>query len=139
LLENFIGKPDEKSSILRGFLAARLALVDREYAATLGREFHEYEGVAPDMRSAVATAYAITTNDLDGLITAHRKGTSDEDKNKFLTAMTIFDDEKLVEKALKFAFSGEVKRQDIIWAVLSASENPSFSFSRSASLMSWAV
>ena len=124
LLETFKDKPDEKSSILSGTLAARLAVIDREYAGTLAPRFKEYQKVPPDMRSAVATAYATYTNDLDGLIQAYRKATSEEDKNKFLSAMTVFDDEKLVERTLNFAFAGEVKRQDIIWAVMGAAGNP---------------
>jgi tricorn protease interacting factor F2/3 len=117
LLETFIGKSDEKGSILRGILAARLAVLDSEYAANLSKEFKEYEGVAPEMRLAVATAYARSTKDLDGLIQVYGKSTSDEDKTKFLSSMTVFDDEKLVERALEFALGGNVKRQDILRVV----------------------
>jgi tricorn protease interacting factor F2/3 len=124
LLETFKDKPDEKSSILTGTLASRLAIVDREYAATLATRFNEYQRVPPDMRSAVATAYAVNSNDIDGLVQAYRESTSEEDRNKFLISMTVFSDEKLVEQTLNFAFGGDVKRQDIIWAVIGAAGNP---------------
>jgi hypothetical protein len=39
--------------------------------------------------------------------------------------MTIFSDENLVERVLNFAIGGEVKRQDIMYAVRGAASNPS--------------
>jgi tricorn protease interacting factor F2/3 len=124
LLETFKSKSDEKSSILRGTLAGRLALIDPEYAATLAPGFKEYGRVPPDMRSAVAIAYAKSTNDIENIVNEYRKSRSDEDKNKLLSSMTVFNDEKLVERTLNFAFGGEVKRQDILGAVFGAAQNP---------------
>jgi aminopeptidase N len=124
LLDRFTQKSGEKSSILCGTLASRLAQIDPEYARNLASRFNDYENISPDMRAAVAIAYAKTTNDLDKLISAYRRSGSDEDKNTLLGAMTVFDQEELVKKALDFAFSGEVKRQDMIFAVAGAVANP---------------
>jgi tricorn protease interacting factor F2/3 len=123
-LEKFKDKTDPNSLVLRGHLAARLAMVDKEYAARLAQEFKEYSKVAPDMRAAVAIAYAASTNNLDGLIAAYRKSTSDEDRVKILGAMTIFADEKLISRVMDFVLSGEVKRQDVVGAVGGAVQNP---------------
>jgi tricorn protease interacting factor F2/3 len=124
LLETFRDKPDEKSSILRGTLASRLAEIDPEYATDLAGGFKEYGKVPPDMRLAVATAYAKSTNDHDGLLRAYRASRSEEDKIKFLNSMTLFSNERLVEGTLNFSLSGEVKRQDIIGVVHRAAANP---------------
>jgi tricorn protease interacting factor F2/3 len=124
LLEKFKIKSDEKSSILRGILASRLALIDSEYAANLAPGFKEYGTVAPDMRSAVAIAYARSTNDIENMVSEYRKSGSDEDKNKLLSAMTVFSEEKLVQRTLNFAVGGEVKRQDVLQPVFGAAVNP---------------
>jgi tricorn protease interacting factor F2/3 len=124
LLETFKGRTDEKCSILEGKLASRLALVDPDYAGTLARNFNDYGKIPPDMRLAVATAYARSTNDLDGLTRKYRESSSDEDRIQFLQSMTTFSDEELVKRTLNFAISGEVKRQDVISVVVAATENP---------------
>jgi tricorn protease interacting factor F2/3 len=124
LLETFKSKLDEKSSILSGILASRLALIDPEYAATLAPQFKDYEKVSPEMRSAVAAAYAKSTNNIENILDEYRKSRSDEDRNKLLRSMTVFSDEKLVERTLNFAFGGEVKRQDRQFAVFGAAQNP---------------
>jgi aminopeptidase N len=124
LLQTFKNKSDERSSILRGTLASRLAFIDPAYAATLASSFKEYGKVDPNMRLAVAVAYARSTNNLENIVEEYRKSSSDEDKIKLLSSMTVFSDERLVERSLNFIFSGEVKRQDIIAAAFSAVENP---------------
>jgi len=124
LLENFKNRSEPNDLGLRGNLARRLAVLDPEYASTLAQEFKEYTKVAPDMRSAVAAAYARSTSDFDGLISAYRKSTSDEDKLRILGAMTVFADENSIMKTLDFALGGEVKRQDVVAAVSGAAHNP---------------
>lgn len=124
LLETFKDSTDEKSLILEGLLASRLAVIDPDYAATLARNFDDYGKTSPDMRLAVATAYARSTNDLDGLTRMYRESSSDEDRIKFLQSMTTFSGEELVKRTLNFAISGEVKRQDVISVVTAATKNP---------------
>lgn len=123
-LELLAEKTDENSSILRGKVAYRLALVDEGYAAKLGKDFKDYAKVQPDMKRAVALGYARSTNDFDGLLKAYRGTDSDEDKLSFLNAMTGFADQALLRKTLGFALSGEVKRQDVIAVISSTAEKP---------------
>ncbi len=124
LLETFKDSTDAKSSILEGTLASRMAVIDPDYAATLARKFNDYGKTPPDMRLAVAIAYARSTNDLEGLTRKYRESVSDEDRIKFLQSMTTFASEELVKRTLNFAISGEVKRQDVISVVSAATKNP---------------
>ena len=105
-------------------MAYRLALVDEGYASKLGKDFKDYQKVPPDMKQAVALAYARSTNDFDGLTKAYRESGSDEDKIRFLNAMTGFADEALLLKTLGLALSGEVKRQDVVAVIGAAAEKP---------------
>jgi tricorn protease interacting factor F2/3 len=111
---------DENSSILRGAVAARLALVDDDYARELAVKFEDYGRVEPDMRQAVAFAYARAVGDFDKLLEAYRATSSDEEKTRILSAMTAFRNAALVKRTLDFSLSGEVKRQDIRTTVLAA-------------------
>jgi len=124
LLETFKSRNDEKSSILEGTLAGRLAMIDPDYAVILARNFSDYEKTSPDMRQAVTTAYARSTNDLEGLTRKFRESRSDEDRLKFLQSMTTFSRKELVKRTLDFAIGGEVKRQDVISVVTAAIKNP---------------
>lgn len=124
LLESLEKKTDENSLILQGEAAGRLAVIDENYASELGGEFKNYAKVPPDMKQAVALAYARSANDFDKLALAYRRSSSDEDKVRFLTAMTAFADIGLVQRSLDFALNGEVKRQDVIRAIYAATENP---------------
>jgi tricorn protease interacting factor F2/3 len=117
-------KTDERSSNLRGIVAARLAFVEEEYASQLCSGFRDYSGVAPDMRRAVAIAYARSTNDLEGLLDAYRASVSDEDKTSLLQATTQVTDTTVLQKALEFTLSGEVKRQDILSPLYASTDNP---------------
>ena len=123
-LELLEGKDDKMSLLARGKMACRLALVDDGYASKLGKSFTDFYNTLPDMKQAVALAYARSTNDYDGLVKAYKESNSDEDKVKFLSAMTSFTDQGLVERTLEFALSGEVKRQDVIGVILAATEKP---------------
>jgi len=115
---------DENSSILHGTVAARLVLVDHEYASDLAEDFKRYKTIAPEMRSAVAIAYARTTKDFQGLVNAFRESESDEEKDRFLGAMSNLPDETLVQQTIDLALSGEVKRQDVIFVIASCARNP---------------
>jgi tricorn protease interacting factor F2/3 len=117
-------KNDPMSLVFRGKVASRLALVDEGYATALGKEFKDYDGALPDMKQAIVLAYARSTNDFEGLVNAYRQSKSDEDRVKFLYAMTAFTGEGLLQRALEFSMSGEVKRQDVLSIILGAVEKP---------------
>ncbi|MEM4246258.1 MAG: M1 family metallopeptidase [Candidatus Bathyarchaeia archaeon] len=115
---------DEEGAMLRGIMAARLCRVDSLFANRLGRSFNRYDKVEPDMREAVAVAYAMSRQDYDGLLKAFREAPSDEEKTRLLGALTAFKDPALVALTLGLLLSGEVKRQDVGSAVAAASINP---------------
>lgn len=117
-------KTDENSSILRGTVAARLALVDETFASQMGGEFKKFASVQPDMREAVALGYARSTNDFDGITRGFKEANSDEDKSRFLDALACFTDPGLLRRALDFSLSGEVKKQDAFRVLLSSTANP---------------
>ena len=123
-LEILEGKTDEDSSILRGIMAGRLAMVDEAYAKGLGTRFHDYEKVEPDMRGAVAIAYARAFSNFEQIVTRYRKSLSDEERTRLLNAMTSFKETSLVALSLGLALSGEVKRQDVGSMILAAATNP---------------
>ncbi|WP_455365052.1 M1 family metallopeptidase [[Eubacterium] cellulosolvens] len=123
-LRNLEKKRDENSSMLRGIIAGRLSRVDTSYAKHLGRRFHKYKTVPPDMREAVAAAYARAYEDYDGILKRYRESDSDEEKTRFLGALTSFQNPSLVALSLGYALSGEVKRQDIGSMIITAAMNP---------------
>jgi tricorn protease interacting factor F2/3 len=124
MVDSLQEKTDENSSMLRGTMAGRLASVDLEFASKLAGSFKEYEKVSPDMKLAVAEAYARSTNDFEGLRKAYDESNSDEYKTRILTAMMSFTEAASLQRAFDFALSGQVKRQDVIGIVRPAAANP---------------
>src|SRR5207244_8403786 len=57
------GKRDENSSLLRGTIAARLAILDDAYAHEAGATFKDLAAVEPDMKRSVIIGYARSSND----------------------------------------------------------------------------
>jgi tricorn protease interacting factor F2/3 len=117
-------KADENALVLREAVANRLTLVDDAYSRELATKFRDYDSVPPDMRQAVALAYARSIEDYDSLIAAYRKSNSDEDKIRLLTAATAFTQASLVNQTLDFALTTEVKRQDTRFILVTATGNP---------------
>jgi tricorn protease interacting factor F2/3 len=117
-------KADENARVLREAVASRLTLVDDSYSRELATKFKDYDTVPPDMKQAVALAYARSTEDYDSLLAAYRKSGSDEDKNRILTAMTAFTTASLVNQTLDFTLTTEVKRQDTRLILAAATRNP---------------
>ena len=118
------GKSDENGMVLREAVASRLALVDDQYSRELGSKFGEYSQVTPEMKQAVALAYARSTENYDNLLAAYRKSNSDEDRIRLLTAMTSFTNPSLVNRTLDFTLTKEVKRQDTRIILATAAGNP---------------
>ncbi len=117
-------KTDENSSMLRGIMAGRLAMIDDGFAKELGSSFKDYEKVRPDMKDAVAIAYARAYNDFEGIVKKYRGFVSDEDRIRMLSSLMSFKEKPLVALSLGFALSGEVKRQDVRTLILMATRNP---------------
>jgi len=123
-LEILKNKTDENSTLLRGVFMSRLAMVDQDYANDLARRFSEYSKVEPDQRQAVAVAYARSSSDFDGLVQKYKQSKGDEEKVRFLVALTSFREPALVQRALGLATGGEVKKQDVPSIVSASTNNP---------------
>ncbi len=117
------GKTDETSSMLRGIIAGRLAMIDDSYAKDLGSKFHDYEKIEPDMKAAVVTAYARAYGDLEGLVKKYRVCTSDEERDRLRAAMVSLKEPTSVAISLGLAWI-EVKTQDSASMILAAATNP---------------
>src|SRR5438128_1082241 len=119
------GKRDENSSLLRGTIAARLAILDDAYAHEAGAKFKDLAAVEPDMKRSVIIGYARSSNDHDGLIDRYKKSTTDEERLRYLEGLASFKQPDLVRKVQEFAMAGNVKRQDIGRGLLQfATSNP---------------
>jgi tricorn protease interacting factor F2/3 len=119
------GKHDENSSLLRGIVALRLAMLDDAYAKQIGAKFNDLANVDSDMKRAVIVGYARASNDYDGLLDMYKKSTTDEDRLRYLEGLASFKQPELVRKVQDFAMAGNVKRQDIGRGLLQyATSNP---------------
>lgn len=118
------GIDDAVSSMLRGVMARRLSVVDENYAKELGAKFHDYENVQPDMKEAIAVAYARAYNNFEELIDWYKKSDSDEERIRLLNAMMNLREKSLITRSLDFTLSGQVKKQDVSSAVLASVANP---------------
>ena len=124
-LEILEGKRDENSSLLKGIVALRLAILDDAYGREVGTKFKHLADVEPDMKRSVIVGYARSSNDYDGLLDAYKKSTTDEDRLRYLEGLASFKRPDLVRKVQDFAMAGNVKRQDIGRGLLQfASSNP---------------
>ena len=117
-------KSDENGRVLREAVANRLTLVDGAYSDELAGRFGDYSRVTPDLKQAVALAYARSTENYDSLLATYRKSDSDEDRVRLLTAMTAFANPALVSRTLDFTLTKEVKRQDTRVILVTAAGNP---------------
>lgn len=117
-------KTDDDSSMMRGIIAERLTMVEDGYAAELGSRFRNYEKVEPDMKEAVAIAYARAYADFDAILKRYRESVSDEQKVRLLGAMMTFKETRLLSKSLQLALGDEVKKQDIATMLLASVRNP---------------
>ncbi|MDP8003172.1 MAG: M1 family metallopeptidase [Caldisphaera sp.] len=111
-------KDDPNSKYLRGIIARRLSILDKKFAQELSAMFNKE--IEPEMREAVYTAYAITTNDFETLSKKYLTEKLDSERLKFLRSMMFMSDPSIVRKALEWGESN-VKSQDLIILLLAAS------------------
>jgi tricorn protease interacting factor F2/3 len=120
-LEN---RTDEISSMMRGIVSVRLAMIDDDFAAELGSRFDKYETVTPDMRQAVAVGYARSSGNFGSIAKKYRESTSDEEKERLLVSMTTFKEPRQLSRLFELVQKGEVKKQDQMTLISAASRNP---------------
>jgi tricorn protease interacting factor F2/3 len=117
-------KVDEISSMMRGIISVRLAMIDDGYAAKLGSRFDKYETVEPDMKEAVAVGYARACGNFEPIVKRYRESASDEEKERLLVSMTAFREPRLLSKLLELVQGGEVKKQDQMILISATARNP---------------
>src|SRR6266852_3588187 len=76
------------------------------------------------MKRSVVMGYARSSNDYDGLMGRFMKSTTDEERLRFLEGLVSFKNPELIARALDFALSGKVKRQDVRNVIFYATANP---------------
>jgi tricorn protease interacting factor F2/3 len=121
LLEN---RTDVNSSMLRGIMAGRLAVIDELYAKELGGKIRQHVEVEPDMKDPVAVAYARAYNDQEEILKRYRASQTDEERVRLLSALMNLTKYELIESSLKFILGGELKKQDVRTAIILAAMNP---------------
>lgn len=118
-------KPGEpiNVSVIRGRMQSVLSLIDPLFAKEFSHNFKNLEKISPDSRQAAAYAYAISENDLDGLISKFNSLKSDEDKVKIISATGYLKGNEKLEKVWEMIEKGKIKKQDSFRFISSASLN----------------
>ena len=123
-------KPGEAESnkILRTKIALCLAVEDTgDIAKELSSRFQTYETIDPNLRNAVAVAYARRSKNpkesFDSLLALMRKIGSEEDLIKIFHGLVSLKDPELVSKALDLSLAGEFNRADAIYTITSSAWN----------------
>lgn len=122
---------DMNTSILRGSLYRKLAILDESMAAKLSEKYRDIDSVDPDMKAAVILSYAISKNDFEGLIERLNKSRKDEEKTMIIGALGWLRDHASLEKANRMVLDGKIKRQDSMGffsSLASAPHSRDFSF-----------
>ncbi len=121
------GEPDT-DRILRGRIAFSLAINDDEFAREIAQKFEEYHNVDPNIRAAVAVAYARTngspTEAFQKLVSTIKKMRNEADTIKLFQGLVAFKHESLVRKALDLSLSGEFNRADAISTIITSGSIP---------------
>jgi tricorn protease interacting factor F2/3 len=117
---------DEKNRMLRERVVYNLALIDEKVSKDLALMFNDYDEVDPDIRGAVALAFALTrgSTGYDALYGKMKKVESNVDKVRILQALVSFKDAEAVRRTLDLLLSGEINLGDVAGAVMRAARNP---------------
>jgi tricorn protease interacting factor F2/3 len=115
----YMGGPREE-------LTSQYVELDDAYAEKLARKFERYTEVNPDLRGAVAAAYAITNGEkaMKPLLDMVKGLQGEVDRAKIYGALCSFKDPSLVEKTLELGISGEVSRSDSAYPMTYGAYNP---------------
>jgi tricorn protease interacting factor F2/3 len=114
----------ENEAILRGTISRDLSIMDTGFASKLSLTFPTFHTADPDMRSAIATAEAVTHNDFSSLHEQLQSSTSDEDRTKLISAMGWLHGDANLSKGVELIRTGQIKKQDLPVFYVSASANP---------------
>jgi len=116
----------ETETMLRGDVASLAVRLDGELAGRLAEMFDGYSSIDPNMRAAVARAYAIVNGDraYDTLASMVKTLDNEGDRGKIYSALCSFTNPEPVRRALDLSISGEVSRSDSGYTISYASLNP---------------
>jgi tricorn protease interacting factor F2/3 len=125
-IPHWAGRSDDNGQRVYGNLLKSFAYVDERFAMGLSVAFSNYDSLNPNVREAVATAYAVTHGErgYDDLLKKYREQRFDEEKIRLLNAMLSFREPYLVTNTLSLSLTGEIKRQDTARILPQASMNP---------------
>jgi tricorn protease interacting factor F2/3 len=115
---------DENDSVLRGTIALNLAMVDSKYTKELSPKIESFFSIDPDVRQAVAVAYADETNDFEKLEKILDASKTDEDRIKLISGMSWLKGEENFRKLVNLIENGKIKKQDSVRVYLGTSMNP---------------
>jgi tricorn protease interacting factor F2/3 len=117
---------DESLAEVREAITLQLATTSLTFARNLSRRFGQYQSVEPNLKSAVAVAFAKGKGDaaFDVLVRLVKQEKNEIERERIYRALTSFSNPRLVEKSLELSTSGEVSRSDSVYTLTSASTNP---------------
>ncbi|HUI86482.1 MAG TPA: M1 family metallopeptidase [Nitrososphaerales archaeon] len=119
-------KSNEMLNDEREVVATALAMVDDRFAKRLAGKFGRYREVDPELKAAVAVAYARNggRTGFGPLARMVEAEDSELGRSRIYRGMTAFKEPPLVTETLDLTVSGRVSRSDSAYAVSAASLNP---------------
>ncbi len=120
------GNEDRSLTVLRENLCDGLVMTDDKFAANLSPRFSGWNNLKPELKQAVAVAYARTygASGLNKLIRALKDSKTDQDATKITISLASFRDESAVMKALELSFTGDLNIGHVPYVIISCSRNP---------------
>jgi tricorn protease interacting factor F2/3 len=101
-----------------------LAIMDKDFAVHLSKEFNNYFSVIPDKRSAIALAKARVSTDIGDMVEVYKKAEDDSDKVNIINAIGWANGKSNYKRLIKMITNGEVKKQDAPFAIITLIRNP---------------
>ena len=119
------------TALLRSLVIISLGrLEDEEIIDEAKRRFNEFlkkpDSLHPDLRSTVYSLVAWSGDDktYEMLLKQYRKAPMQEEKIRFLGALSSFKDNRLLARSLQFALSKEVRSQNLHLPIMKVAANP---------------
>jgi tricorn protease interacting factor F2/3 len=116
----------EMQSTLREAVSVLLARLDTEHTARLAAMFSDFDSVDPNLKEAVAIAYARLGGAAahQTLTTMVKSTESEVDRSRLYAALASFKEPELQERTLELGISGEVSRSDNGYTLGMTAANP---------------
>ncbi len=110
----------------RELLTSQYVDLDDGYAAKLAPRFDHYSDLDPNLKGAVAIAYALTEGEkaktrLLEMVTTLQ---GEVDRAKIWAALCSYRDPAIIEEVMELGLSGKVSRSDSAYSLLGSAANP---------------